>query len=99
MDERKPSDSNVKNFHKLLACMKDTLEYTDSQLNTIWRVLAAILIAGELTVSEDDEGQAKIDDNHLIGNSKFIGYARVVINIVMSIPPTRFPQHTLFLIL
>ncbi|VVC25287.1 Hypothetical protein CINCED_3A022449 [Cinara cedri] len=66
MDERKQSGSNVRNFHKLLACMKDTLEFTDSQLNTIWRILAAILNAGELTVSAEEDSETKIDDNELI---------------------------------
>lgn len=50
--------------------MKDTLEFTENQLNTIWRILAAILNIGELSVSDDDNGEAKIDDNELINKSK-----------------------------
>lgn len=70
-DERKKPKTNVKNFNKLLSCMKDTLEFTDDQLNTVWRILAVILNIGELTVSGDEEGEVKIEDNELIGNSKY----------------------------
>lgn len=69
LDERKQSVSNVKNFHKLLVCMKDTLEFTDSQLNTIWRILAAILNVGELTISDEGDGDTKIEDCELITKS------------------------------
>lgn len=68
-DERKQTKSNVKNFNKLLTCMKDTLEFTDGQLNSIWRVLAAILNAGELGVS-DEEGETTIEDTDRIAKSE-----------------------------
>lgn len=71
LDERKKPKTNVKNFNKLLSCMKDSLEFTDDQLNTVWRILAVILNIGELTVSGDEEGEVKIEDNELIGNSKY----------------------------
>lgn len=70
LNERERAKTNVKNFNKLLACMKDTLEFTENQLNAIWRILAAILNIGELSVSDEDEGEAKIDDFELINNSK-----------------------------
>lgn len=68
-DDRVQSKTNVKNFNKLLACMKDTLEFTDEHLNTVWRVLAAILNVGELSVFEEDDGEAKIEDNGLVTKS------------------------------
>ncbi|CAH1732570.1 unnamed protein product [Aphis gossypii] len=58
--------SNVKNFNKLLTCMKDTLEFTDEQLNTTWNILAAILNLGELSVSDDDDSEVKIESAELI---------------------------------
>lgn len=51
--------------------MKDTLEFTDTQLNTIWRILAAIINIGELSVSDEDDGETKIDDNELVTKSEF----------------------------
>lgn len=69
-DEQNDTKSHVKNFNKLLACMKDTLEFTDAQLNTIWRTLAAILNIGELTVSDEEDGETKLDDNELVTKSK-----------------------------
>lgn len=62
--------SNVKNFNKLLTCMKDTLEFTDEQLNTTWNILAAILNLGELSVSDDDDSEVKIESAELITKSK-----------------------------
>lgn len=67
---RYQSTSNVKNFNKLLICMKDTLEFTDEQLNTTWNILAAILNLGELSVSDDDDGEVKIESAELITKSK-----------------------------
>ncbi|CAI6355450.1 unnamed protein product [Macrosiphum euphorbiae] len=58
--------SNVKNFNKLLTCMKDTLEFTDEQLNTTWHILAAILNLGELSVSDDDDAETKIESAELL---------------------------------
>uniref|UniRef100_A0A2S2R2K6 Neither inactivation nor afterpotential protein C n=1 Tax=Sipha flava TaxID=143950 RepID=A0A2S2R2K6_9HEMI len=66
-EQRKQTMSNVKNFNKLLVCMKDTLEFTDGQLNTIWHILAAILNVGELSVS-DEEGETTIEDTDRIAN-------------------------------
>lgn len=71
-DEQKQPKSYVRNFNKLLACMKDTLEFTDSQLNTIWRVLAAILNIGELSFSEDDDGETKFENVELITKSEYL---------------------------
>lgn len=62
--------SNVKNFNKLLTCMKDTLEFADEQLNTTWHILAAILNLGELSVSDDDDGETKIESSELLTKSK-----------------------------
>jgi len=74
-EERTHTKSNVNNFNKLLACMKDTLEFTDGQLNTIWRVLAAILNIGELSVSDGDDddgdGETKFEDVELVAKSEF----------------------------
>ncbi|XP_026818211.1 neither inactivation nor afterpotential protein C [Rhopalosiphum maidis] len=58
--------SNVKNFNKLLTCMRDTLEFSDEQLNTTWHILAAILNLGELSVSDDEDGEIKIESVELI---------------------------------
>jgi len=69
-DGFKGSKSNVKNFNKLLTCMKDTLEFTDDQLNMIWRILAAILNIGELNVSDEEDGETKFKDNELVSKSK-----------------------------
>lgn len=69
-DRKQCSKSNLKNFNKLLTCMKDVLEFTDSQLNTVWRVLAAILNIGELTIFEDEDGETKIKDIETITKSK-----------------------------
>lgn len=71
MDERRQTKSNVKNFNKLLVCMKDSLEFTDSQLNSIWRILAAILNIGELKVFDEDGGDTKFDDNVLVTKSEY----------------------------
>lgn len=62
--------SNVKNFNKLLTCMRDTLEFSDEQLNTTWHILAAILNLGELSVSDDEDGEIKIESVELITKSK-----------------------------
>lgn len=68
---RHQPNSNVKNFNKLLTCMKETLEFTDEQLNTTWRILAAILNLGELCVSDDDDGETKIENVELLAKSKY----------------------------
>lgn len=68
-------ESHAKNFNKLLACMKDALEFTDEQLNTVWRVLAAVLNVGELRVDDDDGGHGdgdgpEIHDAGTVANGK-----------------------------
>jgi myosin heavy subunit len=50
--------------------MRDTLEFSDEQLNTTWRILAAILNLGELSVSDDEDGEIKIESVELITKSK-----------------------------
>lgn len=69
--EQIPTNSNVRNFKKLLSCLKDTLEFTDGQLDTIWRILAAVLNIGELRFSDEDDGETKVDDVELIAKSKY----------------------------
>lgn len=70
-DRKQNSLSNFKNFKKLLTCMKDVLEFTDGQLNTVWRVLAAILNIGELSIFEDENGETTINDIETITKSKW----------------------------
>ncbi|XP_050438811.1 neither inactivation nor afterpotential protein C isoform X2 [Adelges cooleyi] len=61
--------ARVTNFNKLLSCLKDTLEFTDDQVNTIWRVLAAILNLGEiLVIKGDEDGETKIENDDLVAN-------------------------------
>ncbi|XP_050526951.1 neither inactivation nor afterpotential protein C [Daktulosphaira vitifoliae] len=61
--------AKVSNFNKLLVCLKDALEFTDDQVNTLWRVLAAILNLGELKIIKDeDDGEVKIENSDLIPN-------------------------------
>lgn len=53
--------------------MKDALEFTDEQLNTVWRVLAAVLNVGELRVDDDDGGGGdgpEIQDPETVANGK-----------------------------
>lgn len=67
-------ESHAKNFNKLLACMRDALEFTDEQLSTVWRVLAAILNVGELRVDDDGGGGdgdgPEIRDAETVANGK-----------------------------
>lgn len=69
--EQISNKSNVRNFKKLLSCLKDILEFTDGQMNTIWRILAAVLNIGELRFSDEDDGETKADDVELIAKSKY----------------------------
>jgi len=74
--------SNVKNFNKLLTCMKDTLEFTDEQLNTTWNILAVILNLGELSVSDDEDGETKIESVELVTKSKYHTSFAVILMII-----------------
>lgn len=87
-NEHRQTKSNVKNFNKLLVCMKDSLEFTDNQLNTIWRTLAAILNIGELKVFEDDGGEAKFEDNEFVTKSEY------ELIVVTKLQPIYFYKNT-----
>lgn len=52
--------------------MKDTLEFSDDQLNTAWRVLAAVLNAGELRVTDQkQDGETSFEDPGLVANGEY----------------------------
>lgn len=65
---RNDSQNNVIKFEELRECFKfmDMEEHCE----TIWKVLAAILILGEIRFVEGNNGEAELDNNEIANRGK-----------------------------